>query len=287
MLVTGCSSGMGRAAARGLRARGYRVLATARREEDLAALEGEGLEALHLELADPASVEALARQVLERAGESLHGIFHNAGYGQPGALEDLSREALRAQLEANLLGAAQLTALLLPTLRRRGAGRLVFNGSILGRVALPYRGAYVVSKHALAALAETLRLELTGTGIHVSLIEPGPVATRFREHALTAFLREVDPERSPHRETYRGVLARLRGEGPPVPGTVPPEAVLGPLLHALESPKPRARYLLTGPARWLALAQRLLPRPALERLLLAVARRENRAAPPPAAPPQR
>ncbi|RMD80657.1 MAG: SDR family NAD(P)-dependent oxidoreductase, partial [Gammaproteobacteria bacterium] len=232
---------MGRAAARGLARRGYRVLATARRPQDLAALEAEGLEALALELADPASVEEAAREVLARASGELYGVFHNAGYGQPGALEDLSREALRAQLEANLLGAAQLSARLLPALRRRGEGRLVFNGSILGRVALPYRGAYVVSKYALAGLADSLRLELAGSGIHVSLIEPGPVATRFRQHALEAFLREVDPERSPHREAYRSELARLRAEGPVAPGTLPAEAVLAPLLHALESPRPRAR----------------------------------------------
>lgn len=267
VLVTGASTGIGRTAARMLRERGYRVLATARRPDDRAALAAEGFEALALDLADPDSVAACAREAIDRTGGGPWALFNNAGFGLPGAVEDLTREALRAQFEVNLFGTVDLTVRLLPAMRRAGTGRVVMNSSVLGFVCLPFRGAYTASKHALEAIADTLRLELHGTGVWVSLIEPGPVRSRFRENALAAFAAHVDRARSPFAARYDRATARgFRAENEP-PFTLPPEAVGRALLEALSARRPRARYRVTLPAHALGLLTRLLPDRALDALL--------------------
>lgn len=273
VLITGCSSGIGRAAALGLERRGYRVFATARRPEDVAELERAGLEALRLDVCSSESIREAVETVLGRTGGRLYALFNNAGYGQPGAVEDLSRAALREQLETNLLGAHELTCQVLPTLRAQRQGRILQNSSLLGFVALRFRGAYVASKHALEGLTDTLRLELAGTGVWVSLIEPGPIASRFRVNAYAAYRRHIDPSRSPHREAYSAMERRLTSVGPVAPFTLGPEAVLAKVVHALESPRPRARYAVTVPAHAFAALRRLLPTRLLDAALLAVSRR--------------
>lgn len=267
ILVTGCSSGIGRTLAFGLKARGYRICATARKPGDVAALRRAGLEALALDLDASGSIRAAVDEVLARTEGRLYGLVNNAAYGQPGAVEDLSREALRAQFETNLFGTHELTVRLLPAFRERGEGRIVQISSLLGIVCLAYRGAYNASKFALEALSDTLRLELRGTGIHVSLIEPGPIATRFRKNAEAAYRRHIDPSRSAHRESYAHLERRLAGRSGPLPFTLPPDAVLPAVAHALEARRPRARYPVTVPTRFFALARRLLPTGALDRLL--------------------
>ena len=192
VLVTGCSSGIGHAAAHALVRRGWRVFATARQRGDVARLGDEGLEALPLDLACSESIAACVAEVLDRTDGRLDALFNNGAYGQPGAVEDLSRAVLRAQLETNLLGTHELTTRVIPAMREQGGGRIVQNSSVLGFAALPYRGAYVCSKYALEGLTDTLRQELYGTGIHVSLIEPGPIISRFRENAYRAFLANID-----------------------------------------------------------------------------------------------
>jgi NAD(P)-dependent dehydrogenase (short-subunit alcohol dehydrogenase family) len=276
VLVTGCSSGIGHAAAHALKARGWRVFATARRDEDLARLTAEGLEAVALELADSASIDACVTAVLERSGGRLDALFNNAAYGQPGAVEDLSREVLRAQLETNLLGTHELTCRVLPAMRRQGQGRIVQNSSVLGLAALPYRGAYVCSKFALEGLTDTLRQELAGTGIHVSLLEPGPITSRFRENAHRAFRAHIDAVHSAHAETYRAVEKRLAGSDTGGPFTLGPEAVVKRLIHALESPRPRPRYYVTLPTYLFGTLKRLLSTRLLDRVLLRATRDERR-----------
>jgi len=270
ILITGCSSGIGLCVARGLKERGYRVFATARKTEDVAKLESEGFEALKLDLNDPASIEAAAAQVLERSGGRLYALFNNGAYGQPGAVEDLSREVLRAQFETNLFGWHQLTCLLLPAMRSHGEGRIIQNSSVLGLVVLPYRGAYNASKFALEGLSDTLRLELAGSGIHVSLIEPGPVLSRFRANAYQAFTANIDAEHSAHRANYRAMQARFKKEGPAAPFTLPPEAVLKKVIHALESRRPRPRYYVTFPTYLFAFLRRVLSSRGLDWVLLRV-----------------
>lgn len=257
--VTGCSSGIGEAIALGLRDRGYRVLATARTEADRKRLAAGGLVTLPLELSDSGSVAACADAIAERSEGCLWGLVNNAAFGQPGAVEDLSRDVLRQQFEANLFGTHDLTVRLLPVMREQGFGRVIQISSLLGLVALRYRGAYNASKFALEGLTDTLRLELAGTGIHPVLIEPGPITSRFRENAYRAFQANIDAEDSYHRTVYeREVAARLAGTEE-APFTLGPEAVLAKTVKALEKSRPRARYYVTFPTYLLAGLKWALP----------------------------
>lgn len=267
VLITGCSSGIGLCVARHLRQRGYRVIATARQPEDVARLKDEGLEAFRLDLADTESIQTALKQILATTDQQIYALFNNGAYGQPGAVEDLSRKALRQQFESNLFGWHELTCRLIPVMRKQGEGRIIQNSSVLGLVALPYRGAYVASKFALEGLSDTLRLELAGSGIRVSLIEPGPITSRFRDNAYRMWKQHVDPTDSPHLSAYRAMENRLTKEGPAAPFTLPPEAVLKRVIHALESPRPRIRYYVTFPTYLFALLRRLLPQSALDWIL--------------------
>ena len=196
-----------------MKARGWRVFATARKPEDIARLEAEGLEALYLDYTEPSSIEACVAEVSARAQGRLDALFNNGAYGQPGAVEDLTRDALEAQFQANVFGWHELTRDCLRLMRANGEGRIVNNSSVLGLTAMKWRGAYCASKFAIEALSDTLRLELAGTRIHVSLIEPGPIATRFIEHALAAFERNVDKDSSHYRDTYVRQRRRLLVRG--------------------------------------------------------------------------
>lgn len=259
ILITGCSSGIGLASAKVMKARGWRVLATARRPEDLAMLEDEvGVEPLFLELADPKSVARCADEALERTGGRLHALFNNGAYGQVGAVEDLSSDLLRRQLEVNLIGQHELARRFLPSMREHGHGRIVQCSSVLGLVAVPFRGAYCASKFAMEALTDTMRLELKGSGVYVSLIEPGPIRTRFVERALANFRATIDIERSPHREAYKARMAAMEVGGAST-FKLEPEAVAAKLVHACESTRPRRRYYVTIPTYFAAYARRLLP----------------------------
>lgn len=258
VLITGCSSGIGAAAARALRERGWRVFATARKAADVERLRAEGLESLALDLDDPASIRAAVEDVLARTDGRLDALFNNGGFGQVGAVEDLTRDALRAQFETNLFGWVELTNLVIPAMRRQGRGRIVMNSSVLGYAAFPYRGAYNAVKFAVEGLADTLRLELAPAGIQVVLVEPGPITSRFRENCLPHFERHIDWQNSVHRAQYESQLARLRTPGPAAPFTLGPESVVDKLLHALESPFPKARYPVTVPAVAFGWLKRLL-----------------------------
>lgn len=269
VLVTGCSSGIGLAAARRLRDRGYPVFASARRDADVERLRAEGLQAVRLDLDDDASIGAALEAVLERSGGRLYGLFNNGAYGQPGAVEDLRRDVLRAQLETALLGWHELTRRVIPVMRARGEGRIIQNSSVLGLVAFAYRGAYVAAKFALEGLTDTLRLELHGTGIQVSLVEPGPILSRFRENAFRKFVDNVDVEASPHRDRYRAMQARLTKEGPAQPLTLPPDAVVRRVIHALEARRAKARYYVTFPTYLFAALRRVLPTTVLDAALRA------------------
>ena len=268
ILISGCSSGIGRCVAQGLRARGYRVFATARAPGDVLALQDEGFEACRLDLADSESIQTAVSTVLAATGGSLFALFNNGAYGQPGAVEDLERSVLRRQFEANVFGWLELTNLIIPVMRRQGYGRIIQNSSVLGFVAMPYRGAYNASKYAIEALTDTLRLELTGSGIKVVLIEPGPIESHFRRNAYRAFKDHIQAAHSPHQERYRALESRLRTTGAVVPFTLPPTAVLQQIIHALESRRPNIRYRVTLPTHLFAALKRLLPDAWMDRLLL-------------------
>ena len=264
ILITGCSSGIGLASAREMKARGWRVFATARKPEDIARLkEQDGVESLYLDYAEPESIAAAAEHVLAATSGRLTALFNNGAYGQPGAVEDLKPDVLRAQFEANVFGWHDLTARLIPAMRAQGQGRIVFCSSVLGLVAAPYRGAYCASKFAIEALADALRMELAPTGIKIILIEPGPIASRFVEHALEAYRRNIDLEGSPHRDIYRARLASME-QGGQQTFKLGPEAVAAKLVHALESRRPKPRYYVTFPTYAAVLLRRLLPTRALD-----------------------
>jgi NAD(P)-dependent dehydrogenase (short-subunit alcohol dehydrogenase family) len=267
ILITGCSSGIGHCVAVGMKARGWRVFATARQPDDVQALQAQGLESLLLDLASSDSIRQAVNEILVLNAGRLDAVFHNGAYGQPGALEDLSRAALREQFETNVFGWHELNSRLLPAMRRQGHGRIVFNSSILGFMALRYRGAYIMSKYAIEGMADTLRLELRGTGIHVALVEPGPILSRFRDNAFKAYRRHIDKSDSPHRAAYEAMEQRLQKAGPAVPYTLPPEAVLQQVIHALESPRPRLRYYVTKPTHVFGFLKRILPARTLDRIL--------------------
>lgn len=267
ILITGCSSGIGHATAVLLKQRGHQVLASARKPDDVRRLQAEGFTAVQLDLADSRSIRLAVTDILALTGGTLDAVFHNGAFGQPGAVEDLSRDALRQQFETNFFGTHELTNLLIPVMRQQGHGRIIYNSSILGLVAMGYRGAYNASKFALEGLADTLRLELHGTGIHISLVEPGPILSDFRKNAYAHYLQNIDTSQSYHQATYQAMEARLQKEGPAAPFTLPAEAVALKVVHALESQRPHIRYYVTFPTYLFAYLKRLLPATWLDALI--------------------
>ncbi len=199
----------------------------------------------------------------------MYALINNGAYGQPGAVEDLTRDTLRRQFETNVFGPHELSCRLLPVFRAQGTGRIIQISSVLGLVSLAYRGAYNASKYALEGLSDTLRLELAGSGIHVVLIEPGPVESRFRQNAHAAFKANIDREHSAYREYYVRLERRLAGSKNQ-PFTLPPEAVLAKVVRALEAGRPKPRYFVTFPTVLFAVLKRLLPARWLDRVLWSV-----------------
>ncbi|MDX1823264.1 MAG: SDR family oxidoreductase [Thiohalomonadales bacterium] len=267
ILITGSSSGIGLCVAKGLQQRGYRVFATARQPADVASLRETGLESLQLDLDSSESINNAVNEILARTNGHLFALFNNGAYGQPGAVEDLRRDVLRAQFETNLFGWHELTCRVLHVMRKQGYGRIIQNSSVLGLIALPFRGAYNASKFALEGLTDTLRLELFETNIYISLIEPGPIESRFRANAFKAFQQNIDKSLSPFQQQYAAMESRLTTEGPAVPFTLPPEAVLKKVVHALESNRPRARYYVTFPTHLFGTLRRLLSSRGLDWIL--------------------
>ncbi len=275
ILITGCSSGIGLCCAHELKQRGYRVFATARKAEDVVRLQEQGLESLQLDLASSESIHQAVDTILELTQGQLYALFNNAAYGQPGAVEDLQRHVLKEQFESNVFGTQELTNRIIPVMRQQGYGRIIYNGSVLGIISLPFRGAYNASKYALEGLADTLRLELYGSGIEVSIIEPGPITSAFRKNAFVKYQENINKESSFFKSSYEGMEARLQKKEPAVPFTLPPEAVYKKLEHALESAHPRAHYYVTFPTHLFGTLKRLLPAKGLDWVLRKVSKEEN------------
>ncbi|REL35022.1 SDR family oxidoreductase [Thalassotalea euphylliae] len=267
ILITGCSSGIGLHAALTLDARGYQVFAAVRNPEDIAVLKAKGLNAFHLDYTDTDSISSTLAAILAITGGTLDYVFNNGAFGQPGALEDLPTEALKAQFDANVFGWHELTKQVLPIMRAQGHGRIIQCSSVLGFVSMPYRGAYNASKYALEGLTDTLRLELLDTDIKVILIEPGPINTAFRANALKAFKANINIENSIHRASYEQQLERLAAEESNAKFALEPIAVTKALIHSLESKRPKIRYRVTFPTYLFAYLKRLLPTRWLDSIL--------------------
>lgn len=264
VLITGCSSGIGLDAARGLRARGWRVFATCRQEADCDRLRGEGFDSFRLDYTDEASIAAAVDTTLSLTGGRLDALFNNGAFACPGAVEDLPRDALRSIFETNLFGYHDLTRRLIPTFRAQGHGRIVNCSSVLGLVGVKWRGAYVATKFAMEGLSDVLRIEMKGTGVEVILIEPGPITSNIRQNAIPHFERWIDWKNSARREEYQSLLHRLYEKRGPDRFELPASAVTAKLVHALESPRPRARYYVTTPTWISGTLRRILPTRALD-----------------------
>jgi NAD(P)-dependent dehydrogenase (short-subunit alcohol dehydrogenase family) len=267
ILITGCSSGIGLDAARGLKARGWRVFATCRKEADCERLRAEGLESFRLDYADEASVAGAAAEALARTGGRLDALFNNGAFACPGAVEDLPRGALRAIFEVNLFGYHDLSVRLIPAMRAAGGGRIVNCSSVLGLVGAKWRGAYVATKFAMEGLTDVLRIEMQGTGIRVILIEPGPITSSIRQNAIPHFEKWVDWQGSARSAEYASLRKRLYEERGPDAFELPASAVTAKLIRALEDRNPAARYFVTTPTYFANLARRVLPTRALDWLI--------------------
>jgi NAD(P)-dependent dehydrogenase (short-subunit alcohol dehydrogenase family) len=269
ILITGCSSGIGYAAACALRDRGWHVYAACRQELDCGRLREEGFDSPRIDYTDPDSIITALADVLEDTGGTLDAVFNNGAYAMPGAVEDLPTEALREIFEANFFGWHTLTRAVIPIMRAQGHGRIVQCSSVLGLVALPWRGAYSATKFALEGLTDTLRMEMRGTGVHPILIEPGPITTKIRANSIPHFEQWIDWENSARAEKYETELGpRLYAERGPDKFELPPAAVVKKLVHALESKRPRARYYVTTPTRLAGLLRRILPTRLLDRAMI-------------------
>ncbi|WP_284775107.1 SDR family oxidoreductase [Agrobacterium sp. lyk4-40-TYG-31] len=259
IIITGCSSGIGAHCAKALKDDGWRVFATVRRAQDMADLQACGIETLIMDYTQPETIAALVDDVSARTGGRIDALFNNGAYGQPGAVEDLSVDVLRRQFETNVFGWHDLTCRVIPLMRKRGYGRIVHCSSILGLVPYRYRGAYTASKFALEGLGVTLRMELQGSGIEVSLIEPGPIASKFTATALAQIKGNIDLENSVHAQDYKRQLARLEGAGQKNKHKLGPDAVYKELKHALTAKRPKPHYIITMPAKQAVILKRFLP----------------------------
>ncbi len=270
ILITGCSTGIGYTTCLQLKKRGHRVIASARKQQDVERLSFEGFEVVQLDLADSASIHQAFEAISEMTEGKIDALFNNGAFGQPGAVEDLSRATLRFQFETNLFGTHELTNLIIPLMRKQGHGRIIYNSSVLGFVAMKYRGAYNASKFALEGLADTLRLELHGSGIEIAIIEPGPITSQFRKNAFALYKKNIDKQHSVHKQAYQAMEERLEKEGPAVPFTLPAEAVAEKVVHALESSRPKIRYYATVPTYLFAFFKRIFPDRLLDWILMKV-----------------
>ncbi len=272
VLVTGCSSGIGRATAEVLRARGWQVYPTARRLEDIERLRQDGFQPVKLDVADPVSVAEAIDDVLELSDGRLGAVVNNAGVAQFGAVEDLTREAVRRQFEVNTFGALDLTNRLIPHFRGQGRGRIVNVSSVYGRVTAPMVGCYCASKYAMEAFSDAMRIELRAEGIAVSLIEPGPIFSEFRAKSADHSVASIDMHAGRFETRYQRRMAKAKAGQRKDLFTKPPEAVAIKIAHALESNHPRSRYCVTVPAYLGAFLRRFAPDSLLDLMLVKSAR---------------
>ena len=254
ILITGCSTGIGRASADLLVKAGYTVYATARREETLAELAAAGARTIRLDVTDEESMRAAVATVAQAHG-SVGTLINNAGYGEYGTIEETDLDAVRRMFETNVFGLARLTQLCLPGMREAGGGLILNVGSMGGRIAFPVGGYYHATKYAVEGLTDALRNEVREFGIAVSLIEPGPIRTNFEESINSSAA--VDNPNSPYAALVTKVQAVNADAYASKVLSVGPEAVARTLLKAVEAQAPKSRYLVTPAARAMVHARRL------------------------------
>ena len=265
VLITGSSSGIGYDAAHGLRDAGWRVFASCRKQADCDRLIAEGFESPLIDYSNADTLTSGLAEVLEATGGTLDALYNNGAYACPGLVEDLPVGALRDIFETNFFGLHDLTRRVIPVMRAQGHGRILNCSSVLGFAVLPYRGAYNSTKFAMEGLTDTLRIEMRGTGIHVVLIEPGPITSDIRKNAIPHFEKWIDWENSARAEEYRrGLSKRLYEDNGPDTFELPASAVTKKILHALTSKQPKPRYYVTFPTYLMGTLKRILPTRAMD-----------------------
>ena len=268
ILITGCSSGIGYDAAETLHNRGWRVFATCRSETDCERLRELGFESFRLDYQDEASITAAINETLSRTGGTLDALFNNGAYAIPGAIEDLSRDAMRDIFETNVFGQIDLSNRLIPLMREQGHGRIVFNSSVMGFVSTPYRGAYCATKFALEALIDAQRMEHKDSPLEFILIEPGPITTDFGSNATKQFEKWIDIETAHRKDVYTAMLEKRKASvGKKGFTELPPSGVTAKLIHALESPRPSPRYYVTWATHLAGIMRRIFPTRLLDWVL--------------------
>jgi NAD(P)-dependent dehydrogenase (short-subunit alcohol dehydrogenase family) len=266
VLITGCSTGIGRATAERLASRGWNVYATARKPESIADLKSRGCKTLALDVCDDASIRA-AVDTVEKAEGAVGVLINNAGYGLEGVFEEVPMPEIRRQFETNVFGLIAMTKLVLPAMRSQRWGRVVNLSSMGGKLTFPGGAYYHATKHAVEALSDALRFEVKGFGIDVIVIEPGPIKTRFGDTAVGSI---AMPQNSPY-ASFNTVLERQIREayegGPMARFAAPPEAVADVIEKAISATTPRTRYKVTLAARILMGLRRWLPDRAFDAFL--------------------
>jgi NAD(P)-dependent dehydrogenase (short-subunit alcohol dehydrogenase family) len=259
VLITGCSTGIGRATAQHLAARGWTVYATARRPESIEDLAAHGCRLLRIDVCDEPSMQR-AVEIVEAEEGAVGVLVNNAGYGLEGPVEEAPLDELRRQFETNLFGPTRLTQLVLSGMRRQGWGKIVNVSSVGGRITIPGGGAYHASKHALEALSDALRFEVRGFGIDVILIEPGAIRSSWVDTAVGSMRRPRD-RHSPYAAFVDAVANRLRGahEGLLALAAAGPDPVAHVIERAITARRPRTRYPVPAAAALFIISRRLLP----------------------------
>ncbi|WP_133129634.1 SDR family NAD(P)-dependent oxidoreductase [Legionella yabuuchiae] len=274
IFITGCSTGIGFEASQALSKRGHRVIASCRKSEDMKRLIQLGIEVVLMDLNVSESIQSGFEELMAKTDGRLDVLINNAGYGQAGALEDLSRDVLRQQFETNVFGLMELTRLAIPIMRAQGKGRIINLSSILGIISLPFRGAYNASKYAVEGITDTLRLELNSSGIKVICIEPGPITSQFRDTSVLRAEEEINMQESHYEAQYQRMLGDYRTQKKESVFTKSPEAVVNKLIQAIESKKPKAKYPVTFPAYLFIALKRILTVKMMDRVLRAVSKKE-------------
>jgi len=264
ILITGCSTGIGLQTALYLKQKGFQVFPTARKEKDVEMLKELGFDAFVLDVTKKKTIEKTLKQILEITKGRLDVVFNNAGFGQPGVVEDLSTKVLKEQFETNVFGLHEVTIQVLSIMKKQRYGKIIQHSSVLGLISLKFRGAYNASKYAIEGLTDTLRLELDNTNIQITLLNTGPVTSDFRKNAIIKTQENIDIENSRFKEVY---YKNIQAEKSEVPFNLPSIAVAKKVEKIILSQRIKPRYYITKATYILGFAKRILSTSKLDKIL--------------------
>jgi short-subunit dehydrogenase len=264
IVITGCSTGIGLETAKYLKEQGYKVYPTVRNEKDVPLLKTMGFEhVMKLDVRNADEIIQVINTVMQEDGK-IDTWFNNAGFGQPGAIEDIETQFLREQFETNVFGLHECTRQIIPIMRQQGYGKIIQHSSILGLISLLGRGSYNASKYAIEGLTDTLRLELEGSNIHAVLLNTGPITSDFRKNAMQKLRENVDIENSVFKEKY---LKNLSADKSKVPFNQEAIAMAKVVHQIIVAKKPKPRYYITKASYLLAYVKRIVSTSLLDSIL--------------------